>query len=62
MTTVILLGYAEGRYRPGWNGRQAKRVLRFGMPLVGATVLGFSIQNVDSSSLAECWVPFVGLL
>lgn len=53
LTTIILLAYKPGRYRPGWNRREARRLLRFGLPLVGATVLGFSIQNVDYIVVAK---------
>lgn len=53
LTTIILLSYSPGRYRPGWNWQEARRLLRFGLPLVGATVLGFSIQNVDYIVIAK---------
>jgi O-antigen/teichoic acid export membrane protein len=47
LTTVIVHVYSPGRYRLGWDRRQVRRLLRFGMPLVGANILGYSIQNVD---------------
>jgi O-antigen/teichoic acid export membrane protein len=47
LTTVLVIVYSPARYWPGWDGRQVGGLLRFGMPLVGANVLGFSIQNVD---------------
>jgi O-antigen/teichoic acid export membrane protein len=47
LTTIILLSYRPGRYRPGWDQGQARRLLAFGVPLVGANILGFTIQNVD---------------
>jgi PST family polysaccharide transporter len=47
LTTVILLLQPVTRYRPGWSRKQARRLLRFGLPLAGANVLAFAIQNVD---------------
>jgi PST family polysaccharide transporter len=47
VTTVILLFKSPARFWPGWDRREARRLLRFGVPLVGANVLGYSIQNVD---------------
>jgi O-antigen/teichoic acid export membrane protein len=47
LTTVMVTIYSPRRYRPGWNPQQARYLLRFGMPLVGASILAFSIQNVD---------------
>jgi PST family polysaccharide transporter len=47
LTTVILLLQPVARYRPGWSRKQAGRLLRFGLPLAGANVLAFAIQNVD---------------
>jgi O-antigen/teichoic acid export membrane protein len=47
LTTTLVTIYAPRRYWPGWDRNQAGGLLRFGMPLVGANILGFSIQNVD---------------
>lgn len=47
LTTILVNVYSPQRYWPGWDGQQARRLLRFGMPLVGASILLFSIQNVD---------------
>src|SRR3954447_9511081 len=47
VSTVTILYFAPRRHRPGWNRRQAGELLRFGLPLAGGNVLGFSIQNVD---------------
>ena len=33
---------------PGWNTSQAKRLLRFGLPLAGASLLLLGVYNVDS--------------
>jgi len=47
VTTVLVFVYSPARYGPGWNRRRARKLLRFGMPLVGANIVGLSIQNVD---------------
>lgn len=46
-TTVLVFAYSPARYRPGWDRRRARKLMRFGMPLVGANIVGLSIQNVD---------------
>jgi PST family polysaccharide transporter len=46
-TTGVLLLYKPGRVRPGWVLEQAKRVLRFGIPLAGAGMLSSMVLNVD---------------
>jgi O-antigen/teichoic acid export membrane protein len=46
-TTVILLSLRAGRYRPGWNRVQARRLLAFGLPLAGGNLLAFLVLNVD---------------
>jgi O-antigen/teichoic acid export membrane protein len=33
---------------PGWNTRQARKLLRFGLPLAGASLLLLGVYNVDS--------------
>jgi O-antigen/teichoic acid export membrane protein len=47
LTTILVIIYSPARYWPGWDWRQVGGLLRFGMPLIGANILGFSIQNVD---------------
>lgn len=47
LTTILVTLYSPTRYWPGWNQHEVRGLLRFGVPLVGANVLGFSIQNVD---------------
>jgi PST family polysaccharide transporter len=46
-TTLILLAYKSGRFRPGWNWAEARRLLAFGLPLAGANLLAFLVLNVD---------------
>jgi O-antigen/teichoic acid export membrane protein len=47
LTTVLLLSYRPGRVWPGWNNLEARRLLRFGLPLAGASLITFSVLNVD---------------
>jgi PST family polysaccharide transporter len=35
--------------RPGWNTSQARRLMRFGLPLAGASLLMLGVYNVDSA-------------
>lgn len=36
------------RVRPGWNRAQARRLVRFGLPLAGSSLLVLSVTNVDN--------------
>ena len=47
LTTVLLLTYRPGRFRPGWARSDVRRLLAFGLPLAGANILAFSVLNVD---------------
>ncbi|HEV2634826.1 MAG TPA: oligosaccharide flippase family protein [Actinocrinis sp.] len=40
---------APGMLRPGWNRAQARELLRFGLPLAGASLLVLMMLNVDSA-------------
>jgi O-antigen/teichoic acid export membrane protein/O-antigen ligase len=39
---------APGMLRPGWNRRQARELMRYGLPLAGASLLVLMMLNVDS--------------
>lgn len=45
-TSYILL--SPIKIRPGWNGAQARALLRFGLPLAGASLLVLAVANVDN--------------
>lgn len=47
LTTIILVVKSPMWFMPGWDRSEARRVLRYTMPLVGANVIGFATQNVD---------------
>lgn len=47
LTAIILVVRSPAWFWPGWDGREMRRVLGFTLPLVGATVLAFTTQNVD---------------
>jgi PST family polysaccharide transporter len=42
---------------PGWDSRQARRLLRFGLPLAGANLFGLAVLNVDSAIVAVTLGP-----
>lgn len=46
--TVIYTWLAPLLVRPGWSREQAGRLLRFGLPLAGASLLVLSVSNVDN--------------
>ncbi len=46
-TTVLLYTYRAGRFWPGWNRHEARRLLVFGLPLAGANIVAYSVLNVD---------------
>ncbi len=46
-STLLLLWLAPTRYLPGFDRGVARRLLRFGVPLSGASLVGFLIGNTD---------------
>ena len=40
---------APGYLKFGWNSRQARELIRFGLPLAGASLLTLGVLNVDSA-------------
>jgi len=46
-SAVAFLALSPVRYRPGWDGEQARRLLAFGLPLAGSSLLVFAMLNVD---------------
>jgi len=42
---------------PGWDSWQARRLLRFGLPLAGANLFGLAVLNVDSAIVAVSLGP-----
>jgi len=47
VTAVLSLVYAPARYAPGFNRTTAVGLLRFGLPLAGASLLLLALINVD---------------
>jgi lipopolysaccharide exporter len=47
LTTIVLLTYRPGRFGPGWERSEVRRLLAFGLPLAGANIIAFSVLNVD---------------
>ena len=42
---------------PGWNAKQARELLRFGLPLAGASLLVLAVFNVDSAIVGATLGP-----
>ncbi|MCL2418728.1 MAG: lipopolysaccharide biosynthesis protein, partial [Conexibacteraceae bacterium] len=47
MSVIVFIFGTRAWYWPGWDRRRSWQLLRFGLPLTGATMLQFAIQNVD---------------
>ena len=47
LSAILLFIVVSHRYRPGFDRSEARRLLRFGMPLAGANLAGFTLANVD---------------
>jgi PST family polysaccharide transporter len=47
VTGALAVAWAPARYRPGWDRAAAREVLRFGLPLAGASLLLFVMLNLD---------------
>jgi O-antigen/teichoic acid export membrane protein len=46
-TALLLFRLAPERWRPGFDRRQARALLAFGLPLAGSSLLVFAMLNVD---------------
>jgi len=57
LTSVIIMTYRPGRFRPGWDRAEAGRLVRFGLPLAGANILAFAVLNVDNVVVARVLDP-----
>ncbi|WP_282580261.1 lipopolysaccharide biosynthesis protein [Nocardioides sp. InS609-2] len=44
---IALLVAAKKRYRPGWDRDAAREIMRLGIPLVGASLIGSMLMGVD---------------
>lgn len=44
---VIMFALTKQRYRPGFDRKEAKALLAFGLPLAGSSLLVFAVLNVD---------------
>ncbi|GCD91334.1 lipopolysaccharide biosynthesis protein [Nocardioides sp. LS1] len=48
VSCVVLVLMITPRFRPGWRRSEARAVLRYCLPLAGASVVAFALTNVDS--------------
>lgn len=58
---VVLFAFtfalASARYRPAWDAALARRLLRFGLPLAGASIVVFAVMNVDYAVIGNILGP-----
>lgn len=53
VSTVVYLVLARRWYWPGFNMAEARRLLRFGLPLASANLVWFSMENIDFLCIAR---------
>lgn len=52
-SSTLLIMLAPRRFLPGFNRHEARRLLRFGLPLIGASTLGFATVNLDNVAVGR---------
>jgi lipopolysaccharide exporter len=57
VSAILLFALASRRYRPGFDRREAARLLRFGAPLAGANLTAFTLGNVDFMAVGRLAGP-----
>lgn len=57
VSCLLMLILAPKRYWPGFNWSEARRLLRFGAPLAGANLTGFTLGNVDFMTVGRLAGP-----
>jgi lipopolysaccharide exporter len=57
VSTILLIVFAPRRYPPGFDVREARRLLRFGGPLAGANLVGFTLVNIDFMAVGRLTGP-----
>jgi PST family polysaccharide transporter len=57
LATVVFTALAPFRVRPGWDRTLAPQLLRFGLPLAGASLLVLSVANVDNLVVGAVSTP-----
>lgn len=53
VSVAVLLWVAPARHRPGFKRASAVHLIRFGAPLVGSNLVGFTLSSLDSIVLAR---------
>jgi O-antigen/teichoic acid export membrane protein len=58
-TVAVIVATLTGPYivLPGWNSRDARQLLQFGLPLAGAGLLTLGVVNVDSAIVGATLGP-----
>lgn len=57
VATVGFALFAPGMLRFGWDSEQARKLIRFGLPLAGASLLVLAMLNVDSAIVGAVLGP-----
>src|SRR5262249_54419540 len=57
VSAVMLAVAARERFRPGWQPAAARQLLRFGLPLAGASAVAFAVMNVGYVVVARSLGP-----
>ena len=57
VSTILLYVFAPRRYPPGFDVREARRLLRFGGPLAGANLASFTLINIDFMAIGRLAGP-----
>ncbi|MGV1005767.1 MAG: oligosaccharide flippase family protein [Candidatus Nanopelagicales bacterium] len=45
--TLVYMYFARYVVRIGWDGRQARELFRFGLPLAGSSMVSLAVENID---------------
>ena len=57
VSAVLLIALAPARYRPGFDRAVARELLRFGLPLAGASLVVLGLMNVDYAVVGRTLGP-----
>ncbi len=52
-SSTLLIALAPRRFLPGFDRHEARRLLGFGLPLIGASTLGFATVNLDNVAVGR---------
>ena len=56
-SVLVLIAVSPRRYAPGFDRSEARSLLRFGLPLTGANLIGYTIGNIDVATIGRMAGP-----